>query len=59
MKTGLKVIDAMTKQTVNVSPDKSVYECASMMRKEKVGSIIVSQRNKLAASSQSRIWFTR
>jgi CBS domain-containing protein len=47
MKTGLKVLDAMTKQPVTVSPNATTFETASMMKKEHVGSVIVENKGKL------------
>jgi signal-transduction protein with cAMP-binding, CBS, and nucleotidyltransferase domain len=47
MKTGLQVIDAMTKQLVSVSADTSVFDCAVLMRKEHVGSIIVEEKGAI------------
>ena len=38
MKTGVKVIDAMTKSPVVVTPETSIKECAKIMADEKVGS---------------------
>lgn len=47
MKTGLKVIDAMTKRPIGVSPNTSVKECAGIMKKHHLGSIVVMEDNKL------------
>lgn len=47
MKTGLKVIEAMTKRPVIVSPDTTLLDCAKLMLKRKVGSIIVKSNKKV------------
>ena len=47
MKSGLKVIDAMTKIPVTITPDASIFECASKMKDEKIGSVIVEQKGKI------------
>ena len=48
MRTGLRVIDAMTKEPVTVTPDTSVFECAKKMKKEHLGSVIVQDKERLA-----------
>ncbi len=48
MKTGLKVIDAMTKEPITVTPNKTAFECAALMKKEHVGSVIVENKGKIA-----------
>ena len=47
MNTGLKVIDAMTKKPVTVSPDSSIHETALKMKKEHLGSVLVEEKGKL------------
>lgn len=47
MKTGVKVGDVMTKKFVAVTPDVSVRDCAKMMAKKNIGSLIVKQDQKL------------
>ncbi len=47
MKTGLKVIDAMTKKPITVSPDTTVFEVASIMKNEHVGNLIIEDKGKL------------
>jgi CBS domain-containing protein len=47
MKTGLKVIDAMTKEPISVSPEDSVKNCAELMKKNHVGSVVVLKNEKL------------
>ncbi|MBC8494612.1 CBS domain-containing protein [archaeon] len=47
MKTGIKVADAMTNKPVSISSDCSVTECAKLMRKYKVGSLLVKDENQV------------
>ena len=47
MKTGLKVIDVMTREPVSVEPSISALACAILMKKEHLGSILVSKGDKL------------
>ncbi|MBN2367923.1 CBS domain-containing protein [Candidatus Woesearchaeota archaeon] len=48
MKTGLKVMDAMTRSAVTVSPETSVFECAKKMKEERLGSLIIQEKGKLS-----------
>ncbi len=47
MKTGISVRDAMTQKPIAVKPDISVEEGAKIMLKNKVGSLIIQEGNKL------------
>lgn len=47
MKTGIAVCDAMTHQPVYVGPQITLKECANIMQKNKVGSLLVKDKNKL------------
>ena len=47
METGLKVMDAMTKRPVVISPGTSVSDAAELMKKEHVGNILVTEGDKL------------
>ncbi len=47
MKTGYKVLDAMTKNPIIISPDATVKSCAELMRKEKVSGLPVVEDEKL------------
>ncbi|MBN1503390.1 CBS domain-containing protein [Candidatus Woesearchaeota archaeon] len=47
MKTGLKVIDAMTKRPIGVLPNTSIQECAKLMKKYDVGNLLIMEDNKL------------
>ena len=41
MKTGCNVYDAMTKRPVTVKLDASIEDCAKIMKKEAVGSVVI------------------
>lgn len=41
MKVGIKVGDVMTRRFVSVNPETSIRECAKLMTKRRVGSLIV------------------
>lgn len=47
MKVGVKVGDVMTKKFVSVVPSLSIIECAKIMAKKGVGSLIVSDNQKI------------
>ncbi len=47
MKTGIVVCDAMTHRPVYVGPHAPLKECAVIMKKNKVGSLLVKDKNKL------------
>ena len=47
MDTGIKVGDLMTKEPVTVSHNTSLQECARIMAKEHVGSLLVTKNKKL------------
>ena len=47
MKTGIKVSEAMTKSPKQVSSDVSINECAKIMDKENIGSLLIVENNKL------------
>ncbi|HLC73917.1 MAG TPA: CBS domain-containing protein [Candidatus Nanoarchaeia archaeon] len=47
MKTGISVRDAMTMKPITARLDTNIQECARMMKKAKVGSIIVIDKNNL------------
>jgi len=46
MKTGVKVLDAMTKKPIVVDPNDKIVDCAQKMIKNKVGSLLVKEDNK-------------
>ena len=47
MKTGYRVCDAMTKAPISISPEATIKECADVMNKERLGSLLVKKDNKL------------
>ena len=47
MKTGYKVLDAMTMKPVTVLPDTSLKECSRLMEKEHVGTLIIKDNGNL------------
>jgi len=54
MKTEVKVIDAMTKEPVCVSPNTSIKECAKIMAENKVGSLVICEKDKLLGIIKER-----
>ncbi len=46
-KTGYKICDAMTKRPVSVLPETTIGKCALKMLKNHVGSLVVTDGNKL------------
>lgn len=47
MKTGIKVFDAMTKNPIRINEDSTIHDCAKLMMKEEVGSLLVTKKDKL------------
>lgn len=47
MKTGIRIVDAMTTSPVFAKPSDSVYSCVQKMIKENVGSLIIADGKKL------------
>ena len=47
MKTGYRVCDAMTKAPISISPETTIKECADVMNKERLGSLLVKKDDKL------------
>ena len=47
MKTGIKVIDAMTKKPVSVTQDDTIRNCTQLMLDRHVGSLLVKEGEKL------------
>ena len=47
METGIKVCDAMTEQPVTISPTATVRQCAALMLKERVGALLVKNKENL------------
>lgn len=46
MKVGIKVGDVMTKSLIAVKPETAISECAKIMTKKRVGSILVGEPEK-------------
>jgi signal-transduction protein with cAMP-binding, CBS, and nucleotidyltransferase domain len=47
MKTGIKVADAMTSSMITIGADESILNCARLMVKEGIGSLVVVDETKL------------
>ncbi|MBS3115937.1 CBS domain-containing protein [Candidatus Woesearchaeota archaeon] len=47
MKTGYRVCDAMTKAPISISPEATIKECADIMNKERLGSLLVKKDSQL------------
>jgi len=47
MKTGIKVIDAMTKKPISVTPNEIITNCTKLMLDRHVGSLLVKENEKL------------
>ncbi len=47
MKTGIKVSDAMSQKPVTIEPTKTIFECAKIMLKKRVGSLLIVKDNNL------------
>ena len=47
MKTGIKVIDAMSKRPITILPDEIIINCTKLMLDKHVGSLLVKENEKL------------
>ena len=47
MKTGIKVVDAMTRLPVSITPDTTLQDCAHLMKEQHVGSLLVKKGESL------------
>ena len=47
MKSGYKVIDAMTTKPITVSSDISLKECASIMEEKHIGAVVVGDSENM------------
>ena len=47
VKTGIKVMDAMTKKPVYVTPSENITNCTKLMLEKHVGSLLVEENDKL------------
>jgi signal-transduction protein with cAMP-binding, CBS, and nucleotidyltransferase domain len=46
MKTGITVADAMTEKPITVTSSTTVQQCAQLMKRKKVGSVVVQDRGQ-------------
>ena len=44
MKTGITVADAMTEKPITVTPATTILQCAQLMKRKKVGSVVVQEK---------------
>jgi signal-transduction protein with cAMP-binding, CBS, and nucleotidyltransferase domain len=58
MQIGIKVGDIMTRDLVSINPGKTIGECARMMSREDIGTILVEDHGKLrgALTEKDIIW---
>jgi len=58
MKIGVNVGDIMTRDFITVNPDTSLQNCAKLMIKKRVGSLIITEKKKLKGLVTERdiIW---
>lgn len=47
VKTGITVMDAMTKKPVSVNPNEIIMNCTNLMLEKHVGSLLVKENEKL------------
>ncbi len=47
METGYKISDAMTRRPVTVGKETTIVECAQIMKKKHVGSLIIEDKGEL------------
>lgn len=47
MKVGIPINDAMTRKPIIINVDTTVQECARMMRKKDIGSLLIKENNKI------------
>jgi signal-transduction protein with cAMP-binding, CBS, and nucleotidyltransferase domain len=55
MKTGVKVMDAMTKSPIIVNSNLSIKDCCKIMLKESVGGVIVKDKNGIGIITEKDI----
>ena len=58
MQIGIKVGDIMTRDLVSVKPNKTIGECAKLMSKEDIGTVLIEDHGKLkgALTEKDIIW---
>jgi signal-transduction protein with cAMP-binding, CBS, and nucleotidyltransferase domain len=59
MKTGIKVMDAMTKSPVIVKPEEKLIDCAKKMIEADVGSLIIEDSGKLVGILTEKDFVTK
>ena len=47
MKTGIKIIDAMTNRPRSIGPDETITNCTKLMMDKNIGSLLVKEEEKL------------
>lgn len=47
METGIKVGDAITKNPITISPEATLKQCADLMAKKHIGSVLVEEKGKI------------
>ncbi len=47
METGIKVLDAMTKNPIYITSEVTIGECASLMAEEHVGAVVVKDKGNI------------
>ena len=55
MDTGIKVLDAMTRNPIYVAPHMTLGECASIMAEEHVGALVVKDKTTLGIITEHDI----
>jgi signal-transduction protein with cAMP-binding, CBS, and nucleotidyltransferase domain len=58
MQIGIKVGDIMTRELVSVSPNKTIGDCARLMSKEDIGTVLIEEKGKLkgALTEKDILW---
>jgi signal-transduction protein with cAMP-binding, CBS, and nucleotidyltransferase domain len=59
MKTGIKVIEAMTRSPVIVNPNEKIITCVKKMMKKDVGSLIIAENGKLLGIATEKDFVNR
>lgn len=59
MKTGIKVLDAMTNRPVIASSDNTVTDCAKMMNKFQVGSLLIKDNKEIVGILTEKDFVTK
>ena len=58
MEIGIKVGDIMTRELISVKPNRTIGECAKLMSKEDIGTVLIEENGKLrgALTEKDIIW---